>query len=181
MSTDVDLSKATPRPWVNDAPGCIGKHYDKGGKKTVLMAPQEDEEGRANAALATIAVNEYEAAAALIRSMREALISSRYYIKDYAISDGGFDECEIEIRTDFDAVEDAIARADLYLAGQSGISREPGETSACIDWKHVDGPLLVDRGHLHWLTWGERFLLMFGLTSIQDIVDRRFPPGGVTK
>lgn len=58
------------------------------------------------------------------------------------------------------------------------ITREPGDASPHINWKHVDGPLLVDRGRLHWLTWGERFLLMFGLTSIQDIVDRRFPPGG---
>lgn len=46
------------------------------------------------------------------------------------------------------------------------ISRPVGEYTPYINWKHVDGPLLIcSDGTLHWLTWFERILLAFGSTD----------------
>lgn len=42
-----------------------------------------------------------------------------------------------------------------------------------VQWDHIDGPLLMWRGQLHWLTWKERFMLAIGRTSIQQIAERR--------
>ena len=42
------------------------------------------------------------------------------------------------------------------------------------DWKHVDGPLLVWEGCLHWLTPQERMCLFFGVITSAEIVRRRF-------
>ena len=66
----VDISKATPRPWVNDAPACVGKHWPEGGKATVLMARHETAQSCADAALATLAVNSYDL---MLASLKELL------------------------------------------------------------------------------------------------------------
>ena len=42
-----------------------------------------------------------------------------------------------------------------------------------IDWKHVDGPLLIcSTGNLHWLTLGDRFRLWVGLNTIKELDER---------
>jgi hypothetical protein len=40
----------TPGPWINDAPGCVAKHWPEGGKATVCICPA-GAEGEANARL----------------------------------------------------------------------------------------------------------------------------------
>lgn len=30
--------KATPGPWINDAPGCVAKYWDEGGKSTICLS-----------------------------------------------------------------------------------------------------------------------------------------------
>jgi hypothetical protein len=45
-----------------------------------------------------------------------------------------------------------------------------------IQWKHVDGPMLVcSDGQIHWLTWRERFLLWLGLTDAKKL-DQSWEP-----
>jgi len=42
-----------------------------------------------------------------------------------------------------------------------------------INWKHIDGPLLICRdGHLHWLTLWERFQYHFGLTDLYALEEK---------
>lgn len=134
MITDVDLSKATPRPWVNDAPGCIGKHYDEGGKKTVLVAPIEDAEGRANAALATIAVNEYETVKAKIEKLQaerddlqmdgDAIIAIRQVLEAGNVPVAAFVD---------DHVRNAIIQRDQERARVAELERENAAAHRMID------------------------------------------------
>lgn len=52
------------------------------------------------------------------------------------------------------------------------VQREAG-AEPCVQWNHVDGPLLVCRdGTPHWLTLWERMALRAGLTTM-DALDRR--------
>lgn len=43
-----------------------------------------------------------------------------------------------------------------------------------INWKQYYGPQMYWAGRLHWLTWWERFMLAYGLTSAEAIASRRF-------
>ena len=43
-----------------------------------------------------------------------------------------------------------------------------------IQWNHIDGPLMTWAGNMHWLTFGERFFLFFGLTTHEKIAHKRF-------
>lgn len=44
------------------------------------------------------------------------------------------------------------------------------ERAPKIFWKHIDGPVLhLTDASVHWLTYKERFLLFFKLTSIQKL------------
>ena len=44
-----------------------------------------------------------------------------------------------------------------------------------VQWNHIDGPLLTWAGELHWLTWRERFSLLFRRSTIDAIASARFP------
>lgn len=44
-----------------------------------------------------------------------------------------------------------------------------------MQWNHVDGPLLTWAGHLHWLTWRERFRIAWGIATVDTIAGERFP------
>lgn len=54
----------------------------------------------------------------------------------------------------------------------SGAKREPGFPQ--VQWNHVDGPLLIcSDGTPHWLTFLERGLLFFGLTTVKKLDAKR--------
>lgn len=44
-----------------------------------------------------------------------------------------------------------------------------------VQWNHIDGPLLHWAGHMHWMTWRERFSIFFGLRTIDQIACARWP------
>lgn len=44
-----------------------------------------------------------------------------------------------------------------------------------IQWNHIDGPLMTWCGELHWLTWGERFRIHFGIATPRSIALERWP------
>lgn len=45
-----------------------------------------------------------------------------------------------------------------------------------VMWNHIDGPLLEWAGHMHWLTWRERFAIFWkGVSEINRIAERRWP------
>jgi hypothetical protein len=61
----------------------------------------------------------------------------------------------------------------LYSCSYGGSMAEvmfPNSSEPFINWKHIDGPLLILRnGELHWLTWIDRFQLYFRLTNIYKL------------
>lgn len=47
---------------------------------------------------------------------------------------------------------------------------------ATIQWKHIDGPMLIMRsGELHWLTLGERFLCWIGRADAESLEYKHRP------
>lgn len=66
-----------------------------------------------------------------------------------------------------------------YTYDRHGVGR-PAGVQPHINWSHIDGPLLYrSDGQLHWLTWGERFRLSFGLANIYDINTSLVARGGL--
>ncbi len=62
---------ATPGPWISDAPGCVAKHYNEGGKSSAAICGRgfnPSKEDESNADLIAAARN---ALPALIRAARE--------------------------------------------------------------------------------------------------------------
>ncbi|CAB4129891.1 hypothetical protein UFOVP116_165 [uncultured Caudovirales phage] len=46
----------------------------------------------------------------------------------------------------------------------------PKDSKPIIQWKHIDGPLLIcSNGLVHWLTIFEQLMLMVGATSIEKL------------
>jgi hypothetical protein len=43
-----------------------------------------------------------------------------------------------------------------------------------INWNHIDGPLLMWGGQMHWLTVRERAALFFRITTLKEIAQGRF-------
>lgn len=41
--------------------------------------------------------------------------------------------------------------------------------------RHTDGPVLEWAGHLHWLTWRERFRLLFRRTTVAQLAEQHWP------
>lgn len=54
------------------------------------------------------------------------------------------------------------------------VSIEAAQASPKIR-RHVDGPLLSWAGHLHWLTWRERYLLWVGRETAESLAQRHWP------
>jgi len=52
--------------------------------------------------------------------------------------------------------------------------KEAIEAKPEIQWKHIDGPLMHWAGQMHWLTWGERFMLWLRMTTPEVIAFQRF-------
>lgn len=56
-----------------------------------------------------------------------------------------------------------------------GVPIEAITEGPSVIWKHIDGPMMVWAGQLHWLTWRERLLIWLGLETVDSIGCRRFP------
>jgi hypothetical protein len=44
-----------------------------------------------------------------------------------------------------------------------------------VEWKHIDGPFMTWAGDCHWLTFGERLRVFFGLATVDAIASERWP------
>ncbi len=44
-----------------------------------------------------------------------------------------------------------------------------------INWRHIDGPMLMWAGNVHWLTWRERIAFWFGRATAESIAQSRWP------
>lgn len=44
-----------------------------------------------------------------------------------------------------------------------------------INFRHIDGPMLMWAGNIHWLTWRERFAVWLGRTDADQIARRYWP------
>ena len=44
-----------------------------------------------------------------------------------------------------------------------------------INWKHVDGPMLMWAGHVDWLTWSERVRCWLGKDDAETLAQKRWP------
>jgi hypothetical protein len=44
-----------------------------------------------------------------------------------------------------------------------------------VQWNHIDGPLMIWCGELHWLTWRERLCIALGIATERDVAYRRWP------
>jgi hypothetical protein len=70
----------------------------------------------------------------------------------------------------------------IYRHAAGGLVGVPMDSQPCINWKHIDGPLLyTSDGQLHWLTWRERLRLSFGFADIHDIDFERRDDQGAAK
>lgn len=54
------------------------------------------------------------------------------------------------------------------------VDREWILSEPCVQWDHIDGPLLTWAGNCHWLTWGERLALFFRLEAAEQIAARKW-------
>ena len=103
----------TPGPWINDAPGCVAKHWPEGGKATVCICPA-GAEGEANARLIAAAPEtaaERDQLRALNADMLAALREyDAYMSRFYRDTDGG--PMSEPNRASWKAARAAIARAE---------------------------------------------------------------------
>jgi hypothetical protein len=67
----------TPGPWINDAPGCVAKHWPEGGKATVCICPA-GAEGEANARLIAAAPD-------LLAELRNMVAVADFYMKSLGV------------------------------------------------------------------------------------------------
>lgn len=44
-----------------------------------------------------------------------------------------------------------------------------------VQWNHIDGPLLIWAGLIHWLTWRERFSIWIGRRTVDEIARAHWP------
>lgn len=56
-----------------------------------------------------------------------------------------------------------------------GIPLEALKAAPRVNWKHVDGPMLMWAGSVDWLTWRERIALWFGRESVESLAQKRWP------
>ena len=88
------------------------------------------------------------------------------------------------------SVTETIEKSDVKLSTVNNLSLRPNwsyylldsetmigfpiDNEPSINWKHVDGPLLICRdGSIHWLTLWERFQLWLGYIDI-DHLDMKY-------
>lgn len=63
----------------------------------------------------------------------------------------------------------------VEIAPGVGVPREAAEADPTIKWKHIDGPMMTWAGHMHWLTWRERFLLWIGRETPESLAQKHWP------
>ena len=44
-----------------------------------------------------------------------------------------------------------------------------------VNWKHVDGPLLIWATQIHWLTYTERFQIYWNIKTVEEVASKRWP------
>jgi hypothetical protein len=44
-----------------------------------------------------------------------------------------------------------------------------------VNWKHIDGPLMIWAGQMHWLTLRERVALSLRMTTVEAIAQKHWP------
>lgn len=50
------------------------------------------------------------------------------------------------------------------------VTRIDGSYPPFINWKHVDGPMLIcSDGTMWWLTWGQRLKMWLGILNIDQL------------
>lgn len=63
----------------------------------------------------------------------------------------------------------------VEIAPGVGVPREAVEADPAIRWNHIDGPMMTWAGHMHWLTWRERFLLWTGRETAESLAQKHWP------
>ncbi len=111
----------TPGPWINDAPGCVAKHWPEGGKATVCICPA-GAEGEANARLIA-AAPETAAERDQLRALNAELLAA---LRALVARDADISDLALELATQHKGFTMDPDEARAWIAARAAIARAEG-------------------------------------------------------
>jgi len=56
-----------------------------------------------------------------------------------------------------------------------GIPHKAITDGPSVNWRHIDGALLSWAGHLHWLTFHQKWAIRLGLSTVDETARKQWP------